>query len=195
MIPETRRTAFHQAGHAMVQTIVGSRRFVVNRVSIDVEPVESWRGFPTRGETTLDREVVLGLYEFGLVTLSGISAEERYLADELRDEEPLIALSDLAAWQEKARDVLQSETRLNLVSSNVVRRLQEWMEDESVWRVVECLADALLAEGTLQGEPLRQILSPLFTGIMRWPEHESISEGFQINTPIYTCGRMAGCIV
>jgi hypothetical protein len=164
MIPEPRRVAFHQAGHAVVQTIAGSRRFAVERVSIDVEPVESWRGLPAQGESTLDREVILGLYEFGLVTLAGIAAEERYLADESQDGEPVVALSDLAAWQEQAWNVLQSEARVNLVSSNVMRRLQEWMEDDFVWRVVECLADTLLAEGTLQGEPLRLILSPLVDG-------------------------------
>jgi hypothetical protein len=164
MIPEPRRISFHQAGHAVVQTIVGSRRFAVNRVSIDVEPVESWRGFPAQGEAILDREVILGLYEFGLVTLAGIASEERYLAEVPQDEEPVVALSDLAAWQEQAWDVLQSEARVDLVSRNVMRRLREWMEDSFVWQVVECLADALLAEGTLHGKPLRQILSPLVAG-------------------------------
>ena len=164
MIPKPRRVAFHQAGHAVVQTIVGSRRFAVNRVSIDVEPVESWRGLPPQGEAVLDREVILGLYEFGLVTLAGIAAEERYLADEPQDGEPVVAMSDLAAWQEQAWDMLQSEARVDLVSRNIMRRLQEWMEDGSVWRVVECLADALLAESTLQGELLRQILLPVVAG-------------------------------
>ena len=164
MIPEPRRVALHQAGHAVVQTIVGSRRFEVERVSIDAEPVDSWRGLPARGEATLDREVVLGLYEFGLVTLAGVAAEERYLAELPQDEEPLVALSDLAVWQEQAWDVLQSEARVDLVSCNVMRRLQEWMEDDAVWRVVESLADALQTEGTLRGEPLRQLLSPLTAG-------------------------------
>jgi hypothetical protein len=163
MTPEPRRVALHQAGHAVVQTIVGSQRFAVNRVSIDVEPVDSWRGLPAQGEALLDREVVLGLYEFGLVTLAGVAAEERYLAELPKDEEPLVALSDLAVWQEHAWDVLQSEARVDLVSCNIMRRLKEWMEDDFVWRVVECLADALQAEGTLHGEPLRQILSPLIT--------------------------------
>lgn len=118
MIPELRRVALHQAGHAVVQTIVGSKRFAVNRASIDVEPVESWRGLLAQGEATLDREVLLGLYEFGLVTLAGIAAEERYRAELPQDEEPVVVLSDLAVWQEQAWDVLQSEARVNLVSRN-----------------------------------------------------------------------------
>lgn len=164
MIPEARRMALHQAGHAVVQTIVGSRRFAVNRVAIDIEPVDSWRGFPALGESTIDRETVLGLYEFGLVTLAGVAAEERYLAGLQEEEDPVVALSDLAVWQEQAWDVLKSEARVNLVSRNVMRRLQEWMDDDNVWRVVENLAEALLSEGTLQGEPLRKILSPLIDG-------------------------------
>ena len=48
--------------------------------------------------------------------------------------------------------------------------LQEWMEDNAIWRVVERLAAALPAEGTVQGETLRQVLSPLTEG------HEACSE-------------------
>lgn len=157
--------AIHQAGHAVVQTIVGRRRFEVGRVSIDVEPGGVWRGRPALGEVLLDREALLGLYEFGLVTLAGIAAEERYLAQAPPDGEPVVALSDLAAWREEAWKVLRSDARVNLVSHNVMLRLREWLENSDTWRVVECLADALLAEGTVQGEPLRQILSPLVAGV------------------------------
>jgi hypothetical protein len=161
--------AIHQSGHAVVQTIVGRRRFEVGRVSIDVKPGVFWRGRPAQGEVLLDREALLGLYEFGLVTLAGIAAEERYLAQTPSDGEPVVALSDLAAWQEEAWKVLQSDARVNLVSHNVMLRLREWLENSDIWRVVECLADAVLAEGTVQGESLRQILSPLFAGVNAEP--------------------------
>lgn len=153
--------AIHLAGHAVVQTIVGRGRFEVGRVSIDVEPGGSWRELPAHGEALLDREALLGLYEFGLVTLAGIAAEECYLAQVPPEGEPVVALSDLAAWQEEAWKVLQSDARVNLFSHNVMLRLREWLENTNVWQVVECLADALQAEGTVQGEPLRRILSPL----------------------------------
>lgn len=161
MIPEPRRIAIHQAGHAVVQTIVGRGRYAVACVSINAEPGESWRGLPAQGEALLDREALLGLYEFGLVTLAGIAAEDRYLAGMPADGEPLVALSDLAAWQEQAVELLQSEARVNLVSRNVMDRLQEWMADAAIWQVVETLADALLAEGAVQGEALRKLLAPL----------------------------------
>lgn len=35
------------------------------------------------------------------------------------------------------------------------------MEDAAIWQVVETLADALLAEGIVQGEALRKLLAPL----------------------------------
>jgi hypothetical protein len=161
MILEPRRRAIHHSGHAVVQTIVGRGRFVVERVAIDADACGSWRGRPAQGQALLDREAFLGLYEFGLVTLAGLAAEERYLVDVPAEGEQVVPLSDLAAWQEQAWNVLQSEARVDIVSRTILLRLQEWMDDGLVWRVVEALADALLAEGQLQGEPLRRILSPL----------------------------------
>src|ERR1039457_3965737 len=114
MIPEPRRMAIHQAGHAVVQTIVGRGRFAVKHVALDVEACGSWRGRPAKGDALLDRGAFPGLYEFGLVTLAGIAAEERYLAGTPPDGEAVVALSDLAAWQEQAGDVLQSEARVDL---------------------------------------------------------------------------------
>lgn len=161
MIPEPRRVAIHQAGHAVAQTLVGRRRFSVARVSIDAEPDEIRQGPTPRGEALLDRETFLGLYEYGLVTLAGIAAEECSLAQEGPVDDPVVALSDLAAWREQAWNALQDEARVELVSLNVMRKLREWMADDAVWQVVERLADALLVQGMLQGDQLRLILEPL----------------------------------
>jgi len=161
MIPDPRCRAIHHAGHAIVQTIVGQGRFAVQHVALDAATCGSWRGRPTQGQSLLDREAFLGLYEFGLVTLAGLAAEERYLADQPPEGEPLVPLSDMAAWQEQAWNVLQSEARVGIVSRTILLRLQKLFEDNRVWQVVETLADALLAEGQLSGEPLRKILSPL----------------------------------
>lgn len=35
MIPEKRQIAFHQAGHAVVQTLMSHGRYKVNKVSLD----------------------------------------------------------------------------------------------------------------------------------------------------------------
>jgi len=160
MDPGRRRKAIHQSGHAVVQTLVGRGRFSVARVSLDGEH-GSWRGLPARGTATLDRKVHLGLYEFGLVTLAGIAAENRYMAQQSPVEDPLVALSDLAEWQEKAWEVLRDEARIRLVGLNVMRKLQELLAGETVWRVVEQLADTLLECGTLQGRRLEHLLAPL----------------------------------
>jgi hypothetical protein len=162
VIPEPHRAAIHQAGHAVVQTLVGRRRFAVSRVSIDAEPAEIRQGLPARGEALLDRETFLGLYEYGLVTLAGIAAEECYMVQEEPDDDPVVvALSDLDAWQEQAWNILQDEAKIQLVSLNVMRKLQEWMADNTIWRVIERLADTLLEQGMIEGEILLHILAPL----------------------------------
>ncbi|GFE62859.1 hypothetical protein [Geobacter sp. AOG2] len=161
VIPEPQRIAIHQAGHAVAQTLVGRRRFTVASVSIDAEPARSRHGLPAQGQALLDRETFLGLYEFGLVTLAGIAAEERYLAQDEPADDPVVALSDLAEWQEQAWDALQDEARVGIVSLNVMRKLGEWMADDGIWVVVEQVAQALLAHGTIQGEVLQQLLAPL----------------------------------
>jgi len=153
--------AIRQSGHAVVQTLVGRGRFSVARVSLDGEHGGSWRGLPARGVSSLDREVHLGLYEFGLVTLAGIAAENHYLARRSPVEDPLVALSDLAEWQEKAWEVLQDEARIRLVGLNVMRKLKELLAGDAIWRVVEQLAETLLECGTLQGQRLERILAPL----------------------------------
>lgn len=161
LMPEPRRRAIHHAGHAVVQTIVGRGRFSVKHVALDAESCGTWRGLPAQGQALLDREEFLGLYEFGLVTLAGLAAEQCYLADAPTQDETLVPLSDLAAWHEQAWSVLQSEARVDIVSHTIMLRLHELLEDSVVWRVVETLAGVLLTEGQLQGEPLRKILSPL----------------------------------
>jgi hypothetical protein len=68
-----------------------------------------------------------------------LSAEERYLAKTPPDGVSVVALIDLAVWQEESWKVLQSEDKVNLVSCNVMGRLKEWMEDNTIWRVVASL--------------------------------------------------------
>jgi hypothetical protein len=154
-MPEQRRVAIHQAGHAVVQTLVGHGRFAVARVSLQGEHGGTWRGRPAQGEAEL------GLYEFGLVTLAGIAAENRYLAQGPPVADPLVALSDLAEWQERAWEVLKDAARVRLVGLNVMRKLEEWLSEGAIWKVVERLAEELQASGTVQGEDLRLILAPL----------------------------------
>lgn len=45
-----------------------------------------------------------------------------------------------------------------------MRKLEDWLDDNGVWQVVERLAAELLARGTVQGEELRRILAPLAEG-------------------------------
>jgi len=161
MIPEPRRVAIHQAGHAVIQTLVGHGRFSVVRLSLDGRHGGEWRGLPARGVATLDRQVDLSLYEFGMVTLAGIAAENRYMAMQEPAVDPLVALSDLAEWQEEAWRVLRDEARIRLVGINIMRKLEELLDDNTIWQVVEDLADKLQQRGTLEGASLSRLLSHL----------------------------------
>lgn len=161
MVPETKRVAIHQAGHAVVQTLVARGRFAVTRVSLDGEHGGTWKGRPAWGEAAIDRVTTLGLYEFGLVTLAGVAAENRYLSLRPPLPDPLVALSDLAQWQEQAWETFRDEARMRLVGLNIMRKLDEWFADSATWQVVERLADELLVSGTVHGDLLKRILAPL----------------------------------
>lgn len=160
MMPDRRQRALHQAGHAVVQTLVSRGRYRVSHVELD-GPHPPLDQTAPRGEAALDQEVMLGLYEFGLVTLAGIAAENRHMNLNPPQGEPLVALSDLAAWHAEADELLESPARVRMVSLNIMRKLEEWLNDPGIWRVVEDLAEALLLEDMVQGAQLQQIFAPL----------------------------------
>jgi len=160
-VPEPERMAIHQAGHAVAQTLVGRERFGVSRVTLGSEENPAWPDREARGAASLDRETFLTIYEFGLVTLAGVAAEERYLAERPPEPEPLVALSDLAAWQERAGALFPEPGQLRLVSLNVMRKLHEWFADPSIWQTTETLAAELLEHEELEQNRLEQLLAPL----------------------------------
>lgn len=172
MKPDKKQRALHQAGHAVVQSLVSRGRYLVSHVELEGPHAPLDSAAPS-GEAALDREVMLGLYEFGLVTLAGIAAENHFQIIEPPDGEPLVALSDLAAWHQEAEELLGSPARVRMVSLNIMRKLEEWMNDPGIWQVVENLAEALLVEDMVQGEQLQQILAAL-PGVRQQQEAHSI---------------------
>lgn len=160
-VPEPRRVAIHQAGHAVAQALISRDRFNVFRLAMSVEANPAWPGRAARGTAAIDRTILLNIYEFGLVTLAGIAAEERYLETRPPEAEPLVALSDLAEWQQQAERVLGEAGKIDLVSRNVLRRLQVWFAEPEIWQVLEALADELLLRGELADVRLRRLLDRL----------------------------------
>ena len=152
-LPTPERLAHHEAGHAVVQHWISAGRFRVTRVALDSD------GGQVAGSSLIDREVSLGLYQFGLVTLAGVAAENRYFRDHPAPEgETWGALGDLEQWLDAARELLQSEARVALVTGNVMRRLEDFFRSEGSWSVVSELALLLVAQGVVEGEPLRVVL-------------------------------------
>lgn len=152
-LPSPDRLAHHEAGHAVVQHWVARGRYRVTRVSLDSD------GGELAGSSQIDNEVTLGLYEFGLVVLAGIAAENRYLSEISPPEgEQLGAVGDIDEWLAQAADVLHSKARVDIVTGNVMRRLMNFFGERANWGRVTSLAKLLQAEGSVEGERLRKIL-------------------------------------
>ena len=159
--PEPYRMAIHQAGHAVAQALVGNQRFSVARVKLGVEANAGWPEQVAWGEAAIDRDTRLTIYEFGLVTLAGIAAEDRFLESQPPEEEPLVALSDLGEWNEQVGKLYDDPAKIDLVSINILRKLHQWFSDPAIWRVVENLAGQLLEQESLEGRQLTAILQDL----------------------------------
>jgi hypothetical protein len=152
-LPDPERLAHHEAGHAVVQHWVARGRFCVTRVSLATD------GSQVAGNSLLDREVRLGLYEFGMVVLAGIAAENRYYSERPPPEgEVWGAVGDIDEWLGMARGTLESEARVELVTRNLLRRLTTFFADQSIWATVCELANLLLTEGAVEGDRLHAIL-------------------------------------
>jgi hypothetical protein len=152
-LPDPERLAHHEAGHSVIQHRIAKGRYRVTRVSLESDVSR------VAGSSLIDRDVSLGLYEFGLVTLAGIAAENRYFCDHPPLEEELWgAVGDVEEWLSAARDVLQSESRVDMVTHNVMKRLQGFFDTPENWSAVCELAALLLSEGVVEGELLENIL-------------------------------------
>jgi hypothetical protein len=152
-LPTPDRLSHHEAGHAIVQHWVAKGRYRVTRVSLESN------GGQVAGSSLIDRDVTLGLYEFGLVMLAGIAAENRYFSEYPPPAgETWGAVGDIDAWLATAREVLQSEPRVDMVTRNVMKRLKDYFEDAENWGAVRNLAGQLLVEGYVDGELLSAIL-------------------------------------
>lgn len=152
-LPTPERLAHHEAGHAVVQHWISEGRFRVTRVALDTD------GLQVAGSSLIDQEVTLGLYQFGLVTLAGIAAENRYFEDHPAPEgERWGAVGDVEQWMAAASDLLQSKARVEMVTGNVLRRLADFFQQPGTWGVVSELAGLLLEQGAVEGESLQDVL-------------------------------------
>ena len=152
-LPSSDRLAHHEAGHALVQHWVAKGRFRVTRVSLESD------GGQVAGYSLIEPEVTLGLYEFGLVVLAGIAAENRYFSEVSPPEgEQCGATGDIDDWLAEARTALGSNARVGIVTNNVMRRLKDFFDDQVNWNMVTELAEQLQKEGTVEGEQLQMLL-------------------------------------
>jgi hypothetical protein len=138
-----RTLAFHEAGHAVLAAQLG---VAIERVSIVPAPVG-------RSHVKLSAHPDLGAAEELVVLLAGEEAQRR-----LDGGEP-----DAPKDREHAQQVLASagvnaaQGRRMLTEGR--ERASRLLADPGVWRRVEAVATALLAEGSLDGRRFREIMA------------------------------------
>lgn len=154
-LPDRERLAFHEAGHAVVQHWVARGGFQVTLVALDTD------GGRTAGCSLIDQDVQLNLYEFGLVTLAGIAAEERYFREHAppAGADQWGAVGDIEEWLETAHRLLGNDGRVEMVTRSLQEKLQDFFEHDRYWGIVSELAAALVVEGAVEGERLQKILN------------------------------------
>lgn len=162
MYPEPERIACHQAGHAVMQAILARGRYRVAAVSLDGGDSCTLDRPQPGGFAKLDRETELNLYEYGLAQLSGIAAENRYIEEHPPEGADLWgAVSDIQEWQDTAMGLYRDECRVNMLSMNIMAKLEAIFNDTAIWSVVRTLAEALLERRTIAGDELQAILAEL----------------------------------
>jgi hypothetical protein len=163
MIPSRERIAYHEAGHAVVQTLLGRGRFEVAEVSIVSNFSCINENFRVQGRTLLAENEDLNVYEFGLATLAGIAAENRYFEENPPSDEDRLwgAVGDIEEWEGTCRSLYPEEGKAHLVGLNVMHKLQQIFDDPVVWKVLSELAAALVAAETVKGDELKGLLSGL----------------------------------
>jgi hypothetical protein len=163
MMPNRERLAYHEAGHAVVQTLLGRGRFAVAEVSIHEGTSCVGNLGRVQGHALLDAEADLNLYELGLATLAGIAAENRYFEEHAATDEDKRwgAASDVDDWENACRRLYPDERRVRLMGLNVMRKLREMFADPGVWRVLRELAGVLAEKEAVAGTELQGLLAGL----------------------------------
>jgi hypothetical protein len=162
MYPEPERIACHQAGHAVMQAILARGRYRVAAVSLYGDDGCTVDRRKPCGFAKLDRETELNLYEYGLAQLSGIAAENRFLREHPPEGDNLWgAVSDIQEWQDTAMGLYRDEGRVNMLSMNIMAKLDAIFSETAIWSVVNALAEALLEKQTIAGDELQAILAEL----------------------------------
>lgn len=163
MAANRERVAYHEAGHAVVLALLGRGRFNLSEVSVK-------EGFPCNDETRrvqghslLAGSEDLNLYEFGLATLAGIAAENRYFEEHPPPDEERLwgAVGDIEEWEVTCRRLIPDAGKAHLLGLNIMRKLQQIFDDPFIWKVTYELASALSARETVAGDDLQALLSGL----------------------------------
>lgn len=151
-------TAYHEAGHALMAEAVGAR---VRSVTIEPEPDDEQ---PRHGETEVawkrSRWTEREYHEKAIqVALGGPVVEMLYTGDPYHPEFVTAWAADWQTAVELAMPLFPDLAKRIEYLEQVTRRLYHWLNTEPQWSAVAALADELLAQETLDGPAVREVLS------------------------------------
>lgn len=149
-------TAYHEAGHALVATLLGGR---VKSVTIAPDDDDGPRRF---GDTQVHWRRSVSerdLHEHGIrVALAGPVAEMLYSGDPFHPGLVAEWASDWQAAWELAEPFFPDHRKRLAYLEEVTCQLHRQLDAEPHWSAVAALADHLLAHETLELEEVREIV-------------------------------------
>lgn len=158
MSTEIEVVAYHEAGHALIAVLSGGRV-----QSVTIEPDDD-DGPARTGDTQVRWSRRLSEREFALkaakVALAGPVAEMLYSGEPLHPGlVPEWAHDWQAAWSAMAVVEPGERPRLQLLE-RCIGELYRLLDSEPHWSALADVADHLLAHETLEGDDIREIISP-----------------------------------
>lgn len=149
-------TAYHEAGHALIATLLGGR---VKSVTIAPDDDDGPRRF---GDTQVHWRRSVSerdLHEHGIrVALAGPVAEMLYSGDPFHPGTVAEWASDWQAAWELAEPFFPDHRKRLAYLEEVTRQLHRQLDAAPHWSAVAALADHLLAHETLELEEVREIV-------------------------------------
>ena len=145
-------TAWHEAGHAVIATLLGGK---VETVSVEFEDLQSAGDTRVRWTETDSRQQALDDIQ---VALAGPVAEMVFVGDYdyLR-----IRAEHAADWDVVSASLSRlrmSPTAAEKLLNRIAAELYQWIRTDNVWAAIGDVADRVLVDGTIDGPTVQELV-------------------------------------